>query len=217
MTSGKGVTLGVVLPCRDEAAVLERKLGNLALASWPPGEHRVVVVDDHSTDGTFELAESLCERAFEALPNSGGSVAARVVRSLGAPGKPGAIATGVEAVEGVDLIVLTDADVVIEPGALAALAAAFEARPELAMACGAQWFVRDLDPAGAFRARDGGAFVRADGRYDRWTAVVRRLESQSGRLFSVHGQLLAWRSELGLRATAGLAADDLDQLAWRRE
>jgi len=39
---------------------------------------------------------------------------------------------------------------------------------------------------------------------------VRAWESKRGRLFSVHGQLLAWRTDLGLRPTPGIAADDLD-------
>jgi len=47
------------------------------------------------------------------------------------------------------------------------------------------------------------------GLYDSLTRSVRRRESRSGRLFSVHGQLLAWRPELGLRPGA-LLADDLE-------
>lgn len=211
MTVQRGVTLGVVLPCRDEEAVLERKLANLARARWPAGRHVVVVVDDGSGDRTLGLARALGARLFP-LESAAGTVQLRVTPNERSPGKPGAIATGlaVAADESVDLVVLSDADVVVEPGALCALAAAFRSNADLAMACGAQWFVRDLDPGGAFRAADGGELVRADGRYDRWTAWVRRLESRSGRLFSVHGQLLAWRASLGLLATPGLAADDLD-------
>ena len=47
------------------------------------------------------------------------------------------------------------------------------------------------------------------GLYDSWTRAVRRMESKSGRLFSVHGQLLAWRLDLGLSSGA-LVADDLE-------
>jgi len=216
------LTLGVVLPCRDEAPVLERKLRNLARAAWPAGRHRVVVVDDGSSDATYELGRHLADELFplELATDPGADAArvvARVVRNRRSAGKPGAITTGIESVTvpdstgpAVDLVVLSDADVVLEPTALASLVAAFEADPSLAMACGAQWFVRDLDGSGAFRGADGAPLVRVDGRYDRWTAVVRRLESRTGRLFSVHGQLLAWRASLELRATPGLAADDLD-------
>jgi hypothetical protein len=39
---------------------------------------------------------------------------------------------------------------------------------------------------------------------------VRRLESRAGILFSVHGQLAAWRADLGLAPRFGVAADDVD-------
>jgi len=52
--------------------------------------------------------------------------------------------------------------------------------------------------------------VPAGGRYDRATALVRRLESRTGRLFSVHGQLLVWRARDALAPRPGVAADDID-------
>jgi glycosyltransferase involved in cell wall biosynthesis len=195
--------LGVLVPCRDEEAVLGRKLANLALARWPEGaRHRIVLVDDHSADGTRALALELAERL---------DVSAAVVVSASRPGKPGAIGAGLDALGGdVDLVVLTDADVVIDPGALVEIERAFAADPRLAMACGAQRFVADLADDGTLRSASFGPLVGADEPFDRWTARVRRLESRSGRLFSVHGQLLAWRASLGLRPRQGLAADDLD-------
>ena len=39
---------------------------------------------------------------------------------------------------------------------------------------------------------------------------MRAFESRFGKLFSVHGQLMAWRSCLGILPTPGYAADDLD-------
>jgi hypothetical protein len=42
------------------------------------------------------------------------------------------------------------------------------------------------------------------------------VESLRGRLFSVHGQLLAWRTDLGLAPTPGFAADDLDLMLQAR-
>jgi len=183
--------VGIIVPCRDEASVIGRKLSNLALLEWPEGaRHRIVVVDDGSTDGTREMAEQA-------------GVSCAVVPNRVRPGKPGAIQTGLDELgDSVDLVVLTDADVVLEPGALLAIESAFADDPRLAMACGAQRFVADL-------AEDG-PLADASEPFDRWTARVRRLESRSGRLFSVHGQLLAWRTSLGLRPRAGIAADDLD-------
>jgi hypothetical protein len=190
--------LGVLVPCRNEAAVIGRKLEDLARVSWPEGGagHRVLVVDDHSTDGTAELAEA--QRSLLAACG----VDLEVLRSVGRPGKNGALESGLSVLaEQVDLVVLTDADVLLDSNALERLAAAFVARPRLGMACGEQVFVRSL--AGQER-------VEAAAGWDRWTARVRRLESRFGGLFSVHGQLLAWRAELGLAPRPGVAADDVD-------
>jgi len=190
--------LGILVPCRDEADVVGRKIANLALLRWPEGaRHRVVLVDDASADGTRERAEAIAAEKQLAL---------EVVPNRNRPGKPGTVQTGIDALaDDVDLVVLTDADVLLDPDALIAIERAFAADPRLAMACGTQRFVADL-------AEDGtlGPLADAAEPFDRWTARVRRLESRSGRLFSVHGQLLAWRAGLGLRPRDGIAADDLD-------
>jgi hypothetical protein len=74
------------------------------------------------------------------------------------------------------------------------------------MASGAQRFVAAVEAGGRTPV---GADSTA-GVYDRVTAWVRGLESRAGRLFSVHGQLLAWRTDLAIAPTPGFAADDLD-------
>lgn len=199
--------LGVLIPCRNEALVIERKLLNIALGRFPAARqsHRIVVVDDGSDDGTAERARA-CADALAAAGLEL-SVIANAVR----PGKPGAIRQGLAELGGdFDLVVLTDADVVVDPPAWNELAQAFADDPRLALACGAQRFVRDLAADGTCRGADGTALADASSAYDRWTARVRALESRSGRLFSVHGQLLAWRAQLGLAPSLGLAADDLD-------
>jgi cellulose synthase/poly-beta-1,6-N-acetylglucosamine synthase-like glycosyltransferase len=202
-----GPALGVIVPCRNEAAVLPRKLRNLAACDWPPGRHRIVVVDDGSDDGTAALAERLGRELFGA---PGAPVTLRVVPNSDAPGKTGAIRSALRELGEAEVLVLTDADVVLRPPSLAALAAAFRARPELGLACGRQEFVRDLGDDGSCRGADGGPPRPAAEAYDRWTARVRAWESRRGRLFSVHGQLLAWPARLALSPAPGIAADDLD-------
>ena len=203
--------LGVLVPCRDEAAVIDRRLMNLAGLEWPPARapHRVVVVDDGSSDDTAARA-----RAHVARMPAG--VTLEVLENRVRPGKSGAIAAGLAALRGTDVVVLTDADVVLEPQALDVLARAFAAEPGLAMASGSQRFVRALADDGSAHGPDEGEPGTAASRYDRWTARVRRLESRRGRVFSVHGQLLAWRADLGLAPTPGLAADDLDLMLQAR-
>ncbi|MCK6447095.1 MAG: glycosyltransferase [Planctomycetes bacterium] len=198
-------SIGVLVPCRDEAAVIGRKLANLARIVWPSAArpHRIVVVDDGSSDGT----ESLARRAAAAHFEKRTDVRVDVVVNSGPSGKAHAIARGLEALrDDVELCVLTDADVIVALDALVELARRFDEEPRLGLACGAQRFVEALPD-------DGDAeLVRGDdaGAYDRITAWVRRQESRSGRLFSVHGQWLGWRRDLALGATPGIAADDLD-------
>ncbi len=208
--------LGLLIPCRDEAGVIERKLRNLALVGWPEGgsPHRIVVIDDGCEDDTAERARRCASRLMD---QRGETLTASVVSNTERPGKAGAIATGLAALgDTVDLIVLTDADVLLRPDALDALAQCFADAPDLGMACGSQEFVVDLSDDGTLTGREGGALMPAPGRYDRWTAWIRGLESRSGRLFSVHGQLLAWRAELGLSPTPGIAADDIDLMCQTR-
>lgn len=205
-TAAEPLRLGVLVPCRNEAEVLPAKLANLGLAVWPahPRSHRLVVVDNGSTDGTAEVAASLLDRHFGARPE----IATQVVSAPGG-GKPAALRAGLEAISECDLVVVTDADVRLESTALTELVRAFEARPDLGLACGAQVFVEELAEDGRLRSSAGGELRPAAGFYDRLTAWVRRLESRSGRLFSVHGQLMAWRRSLELEPRAGLAADDI--------
>ena len=203
------LSIGLLVPCRNEAAVVGRKLANASALRWPGpaarGPHRVVVVDDGSDDETAARAE----RAFAAFERTG--VEPELVANDVRPGKAGALEAGLARLVGrVDVVVLSDADVVLAEDALAELAAAFERDAELGMASGGQVFVEALADDGTTRA-PGGAPVRpAAGLFDRVTARVRGLESRWGRLFSVHGQLLAWRAELELAPTAGVAADDID-------
>jgi len=110
----------VIVPTYDEAASIERLLRRTAavLAAAAPGEHRILVVDDGSPDGTGEIARRLGKELG-------------VVEVLQRPGKGGlgqaylagfrhALAAGAERV------CEMDADLSHDPGHLPALLAASE-------------------------------------------------------------------------------------------
>jgi cellulose synthase/poly-beta-1,6-N-acetylglucosamine synthase-like glycosyltransferase/peptidoglycan/xylan/chitin deacetylase (PgdA/CDA1 family) len=99
----------IVVPAFNEAVGIERAVSTLAASEYP--EFEIVVVDDGSTDGTGELAESLdLDRV-------------RVVHQPNA-GKPAALNTGVTVARH-DLIVTVDGDTVFERGTLRALVQPF--------------------------------------------------------------------------------------------
>lgn len=111
----------VVVPARDEAAVLPESLPSL-LAQDYPGRAEVLLVDDGSSDGTGDLAHDLSRR-FGGLPLT--------VSSPGEPpagwtGKLWAVRHGMELAHarGPEFLLLTDADIAHRPDSLRALVAA---------------------------------------------------------------------------------------------
>jgi len=209
--------LSVIVPSRNEAAVIDRKLANLARCRWPQADrpHRIVVVDDGSDDETRSVARAAAERERDAW--AAANVEVIVLENDVRPGKTGAIEQGLRVSEtSVDLIVLTDADVVLSENALVDLAAAFESDRRIGVVCGSQRMVANFAADGSLASAAGAPFTSRMTFYDWATALVRRCESQFGAVFSVHGQLMAWRTELALRPTRGLAADDLDLMLQAR-
>lgn len=111
----------VVVPARDEAAVLPESLPSL-LAQDYPGRAEIFLVDDGSSDGTGDLARDLARR-------HGGP--ALTVSSPGEPpagwtGKLWAVRHGIELARarGPEFLLLTDADIAHRPDSLRALVAA---------------------------------------------------------------------------------------------
>lgn len=118
--------VAVVVPARDEEAVIAQSIGSL-LAQDYPGRFSVVLVDDHSSDGT-------AERAIAAAAESGRAERLTVVvaRTLprGWTGKMWALAEGVRGLEETgrppELLLFTDADIAHHPGNVSELVARLE-------------------------------------------------------------------------------------------
>ncbi|MFD0065605.1 glycosyltransferase [Streptomyces sp. NPDC056637] len=111
----------VVVPARDEAAVLPKSLPSL-LAQDYPGRAEIFLIDDGSTDGTGTLAGELARR-HGGLP-----------LTVGSPGEPPAGWTGklwavrhgigLARARDPEFLLLTDADIAHEPDSLRELVAA---------------------------------------------------------------------------------------------
>jgi poly-beta-1,6-N-acetyl-D-glucosamine synthase len=104
------IRVSVIVPARDSAETLTPLLQDLYAQAYPRELVDVLVVDDHSSDGTADIVERMAVR----WPGS------RLLRLTDARGKKAAIEAGVKAAAGA-LVVLTDADARCGPGRLAAV------------------------------------------------------------------------------------------------
>ncbi|MDE2200765.1 MAG: glycosyltransferase [Rhodospirillales bacterium] len=107
----------VIVPARDEAAVIARSVGSL-LAQDYAGPLRVVLVDDNSDDGTAAIAAGLA--GADRLTILQGRP-----RPAGWAGKLWAVHQGIDATDE-EMLLLTDADIAHDPGHVATLVAAIE-------------------------------------------------------------------------------------------
>jgi hopene-associated glycosyltransferase HpnB len=108
----------VLVPARNEAALLPLTLPALAAQDYP-GDWRIVVVDDRSDDETAEVAR--------ALATSRVSVVDGAALANGWAGKVWALEQALRAAGPSDYLLLTDADVLHAPGSLRRLVAESEA------------------------------------------------------------------------------------------
>jgi hopene-associated glycosyltransferase HpnB len=110
-------SVAVVVPARDEAAVLPSTLPTLLDQDYP-GAVRLILVDDNSGDGTRELVASRWPRFKVVTPGE---------PDPGWAGKLWALRAGIAEAGRVDFLLLTDADIAHRPGSLRALVRAAEA------------------------------------------------------------------------------------------
>ena len=109
--------VAIVVPARDEAAVIARCLRSL-LAQNYPGPFRVILVDDQSTDRTKEIALDIADSRLTVIDGA--------PRPGGWAGKLWAVAQGIAAAGEPAYVLLTDADILHDPGHLSSLVAAAE-------------------------------------------------------------------------------------------
>lgn len=160
-----------IVPARDEADVIARSIGSLAAQDYP-GDFRIILVDDSSSDGTAAIARG-----------AGGE---RVQVETGAPlangwtGKLWAVSQGITAAGDVpDYLLLTDADIAHAPDTLRTLVARAvleervlvslmarlrcESLAERALIPAFVWFFQMLYPFAAVNRRGSGRGAAAGG------------------------------------------------------
>lgn len=201
--------VAVVVPARDEAASIGALLESLATQTRPAAE--VVVVDDGSTDETAAIAAAAGARVVPAgEPPEGWA------------GKPWAQAVGVRSTTA-PMLVLLDADVTLEPGALSALVREHAARGGLVSVLPhhrtertyEQWSLPcNLVSLMGTGAAAPGAAGRADGAFGPCMVTSRTDLDAAGGFASVAGEVI---EDIALAAhyraegmpVAALGGDDL--------
>ena len=126
LVPAQGKKVCVVIPARDEAAVIQATVASL-LHQQSQLSIQVIVVDDNSTDGTAEAARKAAEQA-----NSRDKLTVLQGKPLppGWSGKLWALSQGVELASGLhpDYLLFTDADIVHSEHNVSELVALAEAR-----------------------------------------------------------------------------------------
>lgn len=177
-------TVTVLIPVYNEEGVIADKIANTLALDYPPERLEILVVSDGSTDATESIV-----RRFEAR-----------VRLLSLPrsGKAFALNEGARAARG-EILVLTDANTLLEPGSLRPLVDPF-ADPEVGGVCGNK---KQRPPAGADTTAEG------ENLYWRWDKWQKALESRAGSIFAADGTLYAVRKELYVPIADPAQADDI--------
>ncbi len=115
--------VAIVVPARDEAAMLPQTLPAL-LAMDYPGNFRIILVDDNSSDATTDIAMQLAAEQ----PKGRLQVVVTTTLPQGWSGKVNAMQTGFEAAGNCKYVMFTDADILHQPTSLRHLVARSEER-----------------------------------------------------------------------------------------
>jgi len=133
--SGGEPPVTVVIPARNEERNIHRCLSSISALDYPRDRLQVIVIDDHSTDGTAAAAGSFAGR----LP--GFSLVLMDDIAGAGEGKRAALIQGFRRAEG-DIIVQTDADCIVPAGWIRALVRRFDGKTGIA---GGMTVMRNFD------------------------------------------------------------------------
>ncbi len=161
--------VSLIVPAHDEERVVGAKVANARSLRWPRGRLEVLVCSDGSADAT--VARAL-------------AAGADLVLDLPRVGKVRAQDAGVDAARG-EVLAFSDANSTWDPGALAALMAAFD-DPTVGYACGQMRFVQ---------AANGPRADNQEGLYWRYEMAVRAAESRLCSVTAGNGGIYAVRRE----------------------
>jgi cellulose synthase/poly-beta-1,6-N-acetylglucosamine synthase-like glycosyltransferase len=171
------------IAANNEETVIEGKIRNALALSYPADTLEIVVASDGSTDSTNGIVRRFAPRV-------------RLIEMAPRRGKMAAIIQGMASVRA-DVVVFSDANTFLEPGAIAALVSNF-ADASVGAVSG------DVALVG-----ERAALGRSEDLYYRYERRIQRLESEIGSMIGADGALYAIRRELFDPPGADTILDDM--------
>lgn len=175
-------TVSLIVPAHNERATIGRKLENTLALRYPAHKMEILIVSDGCSDGTPDVIRRQADGRVQ------------LIELPERQGKAGALNAALDRARH-DIVVFTDASILLDPDALDALVQPF-ARPDVGCVSGED---RIDGPAG-------------EGLYGRYELFLRRLESRVHSIVGASGSLYAQRRVLCAPFEPGLAPDFLSVL-----
>jgi glycosyltransferase involved in cell wall biosynthesis len=176
-------TISVIIAAHDEAAVIGTKLETVLATPYPRDRLEVVVASDGSADGTEDIVRRFADRGVQLL-------------ALSRVGKATALNRAVAVARG-EVLVFTDANSILDRGALAALVRPF-ADPAVGGVAGDQRYAQDAD---------AGGMASGEQRYWSYDRLLKTAGSRGGHVTSATGALYAIRRTLFQDVPDGVTDD----------
>jgi biofilm PGA synthesis N-glycosyltransferase PgaC len=181
--------ISIIISAYNEAAVIEKRIENLAEMNYPKKNFEIILIDDCSSDNTREIAEN----AFKNwdLPYT-------IIHNTSQMGVNRSYNRGLNQAA-YNLIITTDADVFFEKDALNIIVTRLLSDPRIAAVCG------DLQPLhSSLRQKTGkmeGIYRNLYGRMCEW-------ESAIDSTYNFNGALIAFHKNIITRIEESKGADD---------
>ncbi len=139
-TSDARPMISVLVPVRNEVETLENCLNALLSQNYPPDQYEIILINDHSTDGSAEIISKYAETEQNIIAIDNLAIQPEI-----SPKKQ-AIETGISRAQG-EIILTTDADCLVPPGWFKQSAKSFNESTALA----ASWLL--VDPGNTILGR----------------------------------------------------------------
>lgn len=186
--------VSILIPARNEEACIERTITQLTKNLYPNLE--VIVVNDASTDETFNILERI-SKTFTKL---------RILDLKTNMGKANGLNYAFLMSKG-EIVVTIDADCLLDPHAIYHMVHHFNESPKTGAVTGNPRVLNRTNLVSQIQAAE----------YSSVIGLIKRAESIVGRLFTVSGVIVAFRKkalhDIGLWHT-NMATDDID-ITWR--